>query len=134
MPFDGIGEALIHAKLNPKKLVLNIMADGRILVVNPTDEDITLAGGSVVASFGGKGKWVASENIQDPQRCVEYQVDASQKVLLGNQAQSIEDIIQDQRKAQASQAKVRYYEMVEEPKPGNPGHFTLKREGAPHGL
>lgn len=111
-------------------ILIHIKTGNRPFLVNTSDAAQTLCAGTVVAAFGrGKFKRHQPNEPEDSKKEIKYELSgADAEVLYNGNLTTVAELVEARRKSGPSPViKVNYFELVDRPQEGKPGHFELKK-------
>ena len=113
-------------------IVIHIKTGNRPYLVNASDAAQSLSAGTVVAAFG-RGKFIRHQSnapaSEVSNKEVPYDLSgADAQVLYNGNLTTIYEMVEHRRKSGPSPViKVNYFETIDQPEEGKPGHFKLKK-------
>ncbi len=130
------GEAALLHKVcvGRTRLTMSVFTQNRVLLWNPTEDDVFLSTGTFCAGFA-KGKWwyPAKSNSQpDPNVDLPCAFSgASDMVIYDKQHVPIGRLINARRETEPDKAEVRYHKLIDHPTDSDPANFKLEPQ---HGI
>ncbi len=128
---DQVNQPILHETklLATPGLSIAIAAGSRLWLMNRGENTASLEKWTFLAGFF-KGKWWQRKSGQpaaeDLGRNVPFVLCGAHDVVqLGGTCSTIGLLINQRRATSPADAKVCYHELLDQPEPGNPGHFTL---------